>query len=598
MKYSFYTAKEIKPRGWIKRQLEIQAAGLMGNLDKVWRDVRDSAWIGGNAEGWERVPYWLDGFIPLAFLLESDDMKGRAEKYINSIIDSQKSDGWLCPCPDEERKNYDIWALFLISKVLTVWYDCTGDKRVPDVLYRAMKNCYSMLSSGELRLFEWGNFRWFECFPALKLIHGIYEEDWIISLGRMLREQGADYSLFTEKWKRPLNRWTLETHSVNLAMMLKSEAVSCDLLGESMTGKADEYADILYKYNGLPTGVFTGDECLSGPNPIQGTELCAVVELMYSCEWLYAATGDAKWAEILEKAAFNALPATFSDDMWAHQYDQMVNQISAPHFDGKPIFRTNGGESNMFGLEPNFGCCTANGGQGFPKLALSSFMRSSRGIENVVPIPSELHDGGVHIILDTAYPFENRLTYTVKTDRDLDFTVRLPRGAKNVSVDGKPAETKFHFSAGSDVKTEITFDTDPVYVTGENGLTCVESGSLVFSVPISYRKVMHEYVRDNVERKFPYCDYEYLPTSDWNYGFIGSELLRTFNHISDTPFSSENPPCTVSAEVCKINWDFEDGYDNVCAAYPRSKDKESDPRRILLYPYGCAKLRMTALPLL
>ena len=134
MKYSFYTAKEIKPRGWIKRQLEIQAAGLMGNLDKIWRDVRDSAWIGGDAEGWERVPYWLDGFIPLAFLLESDDMKKRAEKYINSIIDSQKPDGWLCPCPDEERKNYDIWALFLISKVLTVWFDCTGDKRSPDVL--------------------------------------------------------------------------------------------------------------------------------------------------------------------------------------------------------------------------------------------------------------------------------------------------------------------------------------------------------------------------------------------------------------------------------------------------------------------------------
>ena len=59
-KMIFFTSKEIKPRGWLKRQLEIQASGLSGNLDKVWRDVRDSAWIGGEAEGWERVPYWLE----------------------------------------------------------------------------------------------------------------------------------------------------------------------------------------------------------------------------------------------------------------------------------------------------------------------------------------------------------------------------------------------------------------------------------------------------------------------------------------------------------------------------------------------------------
>ena len=66
-KWNFYTSKEIKPQGWLKRQLEIQAEGLSGNLHKIWPDIRDSAWIGGDREGWERVPYWLDGFIPLAF---------------------------------------------------------------------------------------------------------------------------------------------------------------------------------------------------------------------------------------------------------------------------------------------------------------------------------------------------------------------------------------------------------------------------------------------------------------------------------------------------------------------------------------------------
>ena len=64
--WSFYTSDELKARGWLRRQLALQAAGLCGNLDKIWPDVQRSAWIGGDREVWERVPYWLDGFIPLA----------------------------------------------------------------------------------------------------------------------------------------------------------------------------------------------------------------------------------------------------------------------------------------------------------------------------------------------------------------------------------------------------------------------------------------------------------------------------------------------------------------------------------------------------
>ncbi len=48
----------IHPEGWLKEQLRIQAEGLTGHLDEVWPDVAKSGWIGGNAEGWERLPYW------------------------------------------------------------------------------------------------------------------------------------------------------------------------------------------------------------------------------------------------------------------------------------------------------------------------------------------------------------------------------------------------------------------------------------------------------------------------------------------------------------------------------------------------------------
>ena len=283
-KYNFYTTNEIKPSGWLKRQLEIQAAGLSGNLDKIWPDIANSAWIGGTREGWERVPYWLDGFIPLAYLLDNEDMKHRAKRYMDAIIAAQKPDGWICPCPDDKRKEYDTWAVQLITKVLVVYYDCSKDERIPAVVYKVLKNYYELLKSGTIKLFDWGKFRWFEAFTAIKFTYERFREDWLLKLAEILKEQGADYNEFTELWKTPLNRWRFDTHIVNIAMALKAEAITADILKAEYTDNSTRLYDILEKYNGTPVGTFTGDECLSGLSPIHGTELCSVTELMYSYE--------------------------------------------------------------------------------------------------------------------------------------------------------------------------------------------------------------------------------------------------------------------------------------------------------------------------
>ena len=74
MKFEFLKIKDLSPQGWLKNQLELQANGLHGNLDKIWPDVKESKWIGGDKEGWERMPYFLDGFIPLAYLLKNQDI--------------------------------------------------------------------------------------------------------------------------------------------------------------------------------------------------------------------------------------------------------------------------------------------------------------------------------------------------------------------------------------------------------------------------------------------------------------------------------------------------------------------------------------------
>ena len=602
-RWNYYTSNEIKPEGWLRRQLEIQAGSLAGNLDKVWRDVRDSKWIGGDAEGWERVPYWLDGFIPLAYLLENEDMIARAKKYIDAIISFQKPSGWICPCTEEEIPTYDSWAVQLISKVLVVYYECSGDERIPDVLYRVVRNYYDLLSSGTITLFKWGKYRWFETFIAIGFLKGVYKEPWLNDLARILKDQGADYSKLTGLWKRPLNKWTYDTHIVNLAMMLKYEAVSHRYLGEEYTDVAEKLSEVLRTYNGTPVGLFTGDECLGGLSPIRGTELCSVAEQMYSYELLFAESGDFKWAERLEMLAFNALPATISDDMWAHQYDQQSNQIACIRFPGKPLFGTNKHEAHLFGLEPEYGCCTANFGQAWPKLALSTWaFNRFKTICSVVPLPSSIETEWANITLKTNYPFENVLEYTIEAKEDFNFFVRLPARIDNVRVNGKrhcdPVFLSQFLSAGMEETLTVTFDTKPEFIDRPHNLKSVRCGSLVFSLPIDYEKKMYEYERKGVERKFPYCDYEYIPKSDWGYAFSSFDFKVNRKEVTDIPFSSEKPPVTLTARMRKISWGLEDGYEHVCAKLPESRTPISDELEIELHPYGCAKLRMTEMPLI
>lgn len=63
----------VTPKGWLLRQLVLQAEGLGGHLAQFWPDVMDSVWVGGSADGGlhERTPYWLNGIVPLAFLLRN-----------------------------------------------------------------------------------------------------------------------------------------------------------------------------------------------------------------------------------------------------------------------------------------------------------------------------------------------------------------------------------------------------------------------------------------------------------------------------------------------------------------------------------------------
>jgi hypothetical protein len=64
----------------------------------------------------------------------------------------------------------------------------------------------------------------------------------------------------------------------------------------------------------------SGDGDLRGNLPTQGTELCAIVEAMFSLELAIGITGEPTYMGALEPMTYNALLAQTMDDQANRQY--------------------------------------------------------------------------------------------------------------------------------------------------------------------------------------------------------------------------------------------------------------------------------------
>ena len=97
---------------------------------------------------------------------------------------------------------------------------------------------------------------------------------------------------------------------------------------------------------------------------------------------------------------------------------------------------------------------------------------------------------------------------------------------------------------------------------------------------------MHEYEKDSVERKFPYCDYVLTrKNDDWQYGFAGTGARFDYQDF-DLPFTREKAPVIAEVEMVPINWGYKDGFDGTVArdeplgrkpAGKKRQKKKSDP---------------------
>ncbi|GAA5036265.1 beta-L-arabinofuranosidase domain-containing protein [Actinopolymorpha pittospori] len=628
---------QIRPAGWLAGQLRLQADGMAGHLDEIWPDVGESAWIGGSAEGWEGGPYWLDGVTPLAFLLEDPALLAKVERWVSYILDHQADDGWLGPRrtgtgsePDVDP-DLDVWPRMVVLKALLQYHSATGDDRSVKASLRLVRILRNVLERRPLR--DWGRMRWADLVWSVHQLYDLTRERWLLEVADTVRAQGYDWSAYADHLPFPekvpdatlreyqrqaggvwMNDVMMATHGVNVAMGVKMPAVWWRQAGDDrLVTLVERMLDQLDTHHGQASGLFGADEHLAGRHPSQGTEACAVVELLLSLEVAVETWGAVEpLVDRLERIAYNALPATAAADERTHQYLQQANQVVC-HVTQDRVYTNNGPDANIFGLAPHFGCCTANRHQGWPKFAARLWMATpDDGLQALTYAPctidTTVRGARTRVRVDGGYPFTDEVSIRVTVDAPVAFPLRLrvpgwAEGAE-LSVDGGEAlplqpgtvhELDRLWTGEQIVALRLPA---PVRVEHrDRDSVAVHRGPLTFGLGVgeSWQRI------GGVE---PYADFEVHPTTPWNYALeldpddpqAGLALER--REVGDRPYAPHGAPLLLHATGRRVPaWEVRRGAADRPPSSPvGAEDTEPGPERIVLAPYGSIRLRVTELP--
>ncbi|KAH8925501.1 hypothetical protein BT69DRAFT_1348679 [Atractiella rhizophila] len=626
-KYKSISVGSIKPTGWLLDQTNIQVNGLFGHLPDFYPTVQDSKWTGGGTDYSdlnEGGSYFYNTAVPQAFISDNSALKTWVSNFANYVIAHQANDGWLGPEPKTFWGRYP----FLLGLTQHMEADPSLVNIALPAVYKFISLMNTMLKNNGQGLEEWGaaraaemalTFHWLrDNYPS---VNGVDQTSLLIETEELIWSTALNWNDYLNDATIPHGpspAFNMTTHGVNVAMALKMNAVRYRTTGsQEQIDTSYSNWNSVFKYHGLTAGHFAADEHLAGLDPWRGAELCEVAELLFSSSQLYQTFGDNLFADKAEMLAYNSFPATVTPDIWGRQYLQQTNQIYAKRLNPNP-FASDGDYSNVFGTEPNYPCCTVNGGQTLPKFITNSFVTSwdKTSLIHAYLAPLQLsttlaNGNAVSVKVTTQYPFSDILQYDINAEAGFDFFIRIPTWANaqsTIALNGGASAAlspdsgklqKVQVPAGTS-SFVLTLGADIVVENKQRNTVAVKRGPLAYATDLwRSERILATYPNEGRA-----VDREYDLTVSWAFGIDPSTLEFVPNPspepsgtlpspIWDTAQHGGGPPIKITANGCRItNWP---NNGDIVTAAPESPQCDGSVQ-IVLWPYGSAKLRLSELP--
>ena len=603
----------IKAKGWLLKQLEQQRDGATGMAEELYPEKdnlgKNSDWLGGDGNGWERVPYYVKGLVALAYTLDDPMLKTKAQKYIDWTLNNQQTNGLFGP-----PKMKDWWPRMPMMYALQSYYEATNDKRVIPFLSKYFKYELANLDSDPLK--EWGKSRAGDNMEiAIWLYNKTGDQD-LLKLVEKLKQQAYPWiDIYSNNGFYFFGDDFQPKHMVNVAQALKFPVLYAQLQDRpsNLEALSKGIAHIMHDH-GQPEGLGSGTEFLAGTSSIEGVETCTVVEWMQSLETAAKVIHDARIGDQLEKVAFNALPAQFSRDFKNHSYYTLPNQVQSIH--GEHGFNQDYSSGIVSSPYSGFGCCRYNMHMGWPYFVKSSVVATpEKGLAIITYGPMEIEtvvaeNKKIKITEETNYPFEEQIRLKVRLTASASFPLilRIPAWSvkPSIKLNGttlKGIKAAEMFTISREWKDQDQLELNfPMQITTHaqvNNSVSVERGPIVYALEIK--------PANKVTKTHPvvgFTDYEIRPESAWNYGLVLDKgNLSNISVVSATmpenPFIAVNTPIKLKVQAKKIpSWGL--SYNKVAAFdVPFSPIASTEKQEeVTLVPYGSENIRLSCFPLI
>lgn len=606
----------VRPTDWLAEQLLKQSDGLTGHAEELYDDIGKSDWLTGANVGkeyaWERGPYYAKGLVSLAFVLDDATLKGKARRWVDAILGSQRADGDFGP----KARNW--WANMIALWLLRDWCEATGDVRVVPFLER-----YFVFQREAVKVHPFAaDSKWAaaragdELDVVLWLYRRTRKAEWL-AFAQTVSAQSADWTTYYYRGGDPAGRNAngYRSHIVNFMQGLKTPALQSLLDGDARKRGAyaaafapDGWAMRLY---GRPDHMVNGSEPLSDRSASGGTELCAIAERILSCQTVLAATGDLTAADDLEIVAYNSLPATLAKDGRGMRYYCLLNQ---PTCEDKPLLFANNGAGSgpnrngaiCPGPHAGFGCCRSNFHFAWPKFVQSMWMRRGGGLAAVAYGPcrvtADVDGRTVTLAMSTGYPFDGKVEIRVlEGGGRFPIFARVPQGSglpdagqfRTFACDWKPGET---IELDFPLATRLSF--------WENEAVAVMRGPLLFALrmPAEEKAVPRYPVPfENrwIEGETEFPRKEIRPTAPWNYALL---LNRDRTLAGATVADAGDEGVSIRARAVKTDfggWGYMRDVTTGRAVDPPPSpvpDEGGRVETVALVPMGLTEIRIALFP--